>query len=118
MSCRGDAKRRQSPISVVSTIATCRCTPRKHCSRLTAGANAGVSASPAIELIAARQLVLEESQVLAEDHLVFHRQRRARGRQPAQPVVVRRAPVRALTIDEAAPREELQDIVPAPQPPP
>ena len=42
----GDAKRCQSPISVVRTIATCRCTPRKHCSRLPPGA--GVRASSAI----------------------------------------------------------------------
>ncbi|MDQ2664776.1 MAG: hypothetical protein M3Z05_02095 [Gemmatimonadota bacterium] len=72
----------------------------------------------AIQLFAALQLVHQQGVILAVDDAILGGERRRVRRQVLQPLEMRRAPVRPLTKDEAARRQELQDVVPRLQNPP
>src|SRR5436190_7055548 len=58
-----------------------------------------------------RRLVHQQRGMLAKYQAVLHRQRRAVAGQMQQPLEVRCTPVRPLAEHEAAPREELEDVV-------
>ncbi|MGQ0561847.1 MAG: hypothetical protein ACT443_08245 [Gemmatimonadota bacterium] len=64
-----------------------------------------------IQLIAPRDLVLEQREVFAVDESILGCERRIRRRQMAQPEEVLAAPVATLAIDEAAACEKLENIV-------
>lgn len=105
MSCRGLSKRRRSPSSV-SEHHGClgfeaaeagdpihhRLVPRRE----------GEGFDAAVELVAALQLVLEESKILGEHEAVLLGQR-PRSKHLTDPVQVPGGPVSAFAVDEASP---------------
>ena len=108
------SNRRQSTISVASTIAECSEMPRKHWSRRTIGASVGQQRELfdlPIELVTPLQLVHQQRVILAIHQPIVRRERRALGREVLQPLEMRRAPVRPLAEHEPAAGEELEDIV-------
>ena len=71
----------------------------------------GQLCDPLIQFVAPTQLVLEQREVLAEDHAVLVHERRRRAGELAEPGVMGGSP-RLLEIDAAAARQELQEVVP------
>ena len=116
MSCAGarTAANRRFPSPAPSP--PCSCSPRKHCSQPTAVAYAGADASWAICRSSSSRrltLVLEQRQILAKHERVLARRSgepaAASCRNHSMCCGIQCAPV---AIDEAAPRQELEDVVP------